>query len=218
MKSPLVPMLLCLARRLMPARRREWAEAMHNETAYLSSPATARWALGCLIAAIKARFTPMQTGSLRVSRWIMLVETVGCFGTALLGWYEFTFGPSGVIRLNAEVIERYFHSTPGGDFVLALMIGFAVTGIVAPIGIILGLRYVFTGRALADRRLGWALVAAPLLQSLAGSMGSLWMGTDGWGTGLQLFVLCTVLPVVGILHLMYLATPTAPMAGRLATG
>ena len=95
----------------------------------------------------------MHTGSFRVSRWIMLVETLGCFGTALLAWFEFTFGPSGVVRLNSEVIEKYFLVTPGGGYILGLMIGFAVTGLVAPIGIFLGLRYVLKGRALENRRL-----------------------------------------------------------------
>jgi hypothetical protein len=197
----------------MPARRREWAKAMHAEAHYLPGGAATRWAFGCLIAAIKARFAPMHTGSFRVSRWIMLVETLGCFGTALLAWFEFTFGPSGVVRLNSEVIEKYFLVTPGGGYILGLMIGFAVTGLVAPIGIFLGLRYVLKGRALENRRLGWALIAAPVLQSLAGSFGFLWVGTDGWGTGLELFVLCTLLPVVAILHLMYLARPAAPFSG-----
>ena len=210
-KPWLVAALLRLARRLMPPHRREWAEAMQAESHYLSGASATRWALGCFIAAIKSRFAPMHTGTFRVSRWIMLVETLGCFGTALLAWIEFAFGPSGVIRLNGEVIHKYFLVTPGGGYVLALMIGFAVTGLIAPIGMFLGLRYVLTGRALANRRLGWALIAAPAIQCAAGSIGFLWMGTDGWGTGLQLFVLCTLLPILGILHLMYLAKPSTPV-------
>lgn len=211
--------LLRISRRLMPAHRRAWTDAMRAETHYLSDGVATRWAFGCLIAAIKARFAPMHTGNFHVSRWIMLVETLGCFGTALLAWFEFTFGPSGVVHLNAEVVGRYFLPTPGGGYIVALMIGFAVTGLVAPIGIYLGLRYVLSGRALDNRRLGWALIAAPVLQSLAGAVGFLWMGTDGWGTGLTLFVLCTLLPVLGILHLMYLAKPAAPVMGAgLAPG
>jgi len=206
-----VAALLRLARRLMPAHRREWTEAMQVETHYLSGASATRWALGCLITAIKARFAPMHTGTFRVSRWIMLIETLGCFGTALLAWFEFAFGPSGVVRLNGEVIDKYFLATPGGGYVLALMIGFAVTGLIAPIGMYFGLRYVLTGRALANRRLGWALIAAPVIQSVAGSIGSLWMGTDDWGTGLELLVLCALLPILGILHLMYLAKPAAPV-------
>lgn len=219
MRGWLVPLLLRASRRLMPAHRRDWVAAMHAESAHLPDGAATRWAFGCLIAAMKARFFPMHTGTFRVSRWIMLVETLGCFGPALLAWIEFAFGASGVVRLDGAVIDRYFLPTPGGSYVLALMIGFSVTGLIAPIGAFLGLRYVLSGRALANHRFGWALIAAPAIQSIAGVVGFLWMGTGGWGTGMTLFVLCTLLPIVGVLHLMYLARPTTPMAtARFATG
>ena len=208
----LVARMSALARHLTPPAQREWAEAMRAELSYLPASARLRWARGTLVAAIKSRFLPMQTGTFRINRWIMLVEVLGCFGTALLAWWEFTFGPSGVVRLNAEVIDKYFMSTPGGGYILGLMIGFAVSGLVAPIGLFLGLRYVMLGRGLSNRVLGIVLIAAPLLQSLAGTLGVFFWGTDGWGTGLELFVLVTVLPIAGILHLMFLAKPVTPTA------
>ena len=209
----LVAGMAALAGRLTPRAQREWAAAMRSELSYLPASARLRWAFGTLIAAIKLRFFPMQTGTFRINRWIMLVEVLGCFGPALLAWWEFTFGPSGVVRLNAEVIDKYFMSTPGGGYILGLMIGFSVSGLVAPIGLFLGLRYVMLGRGLNSRALGMTLIAAPAMLSLVAVIIGLFdTGTDGWGTGLQIFVLCTVLPVAGILHLMYLAKPGTPTA------
>ena len=160
----------------------------------------------------------MQTGTFRINRWVMLVETLACFGMLCLAWWLWTFGPSGVVKLNAEIIEKYFMSTPGGGYVLGLMIGFAVSGLVGPIGLFLGLRYVCFGRALDNRKLGYALVASPVLQYLASAIGTIWMGTGDFATGIQVFVLFTILPIAGLLHLMYLATPMSalPPGARLA--
>ena len=69
------------------------------------------------------------------------------------------------------------------------------------------------GRGLNNRALGMTLIAAPAMLSLVAVIIGLFdTGTDGWGTGLEIFVLCTVLPVAGILHLMYLAKPGTPTA------
>ncbi len=110
----LVAGMAALAGRLTPRAQREWAAAMRSELSYLPASARLRWAFGTLIAAIKLRSFPMQTGTFRINRWIMLVEVLGCFGPALLAWWEFTFGPSGVVRLNAEVIDKYFHEYAWG--------------------------------------------------------------------------------------------------------
>ena len=210
--------LLALTTRMIPPGQRAWAEAMRSESPYLPSGARLRWAFGCFVAATKLRFAPMQTGTFRINRWVMLVETLACFGMLCLAWWLWTFGPSGVVKLNAEIIEKYFMSTPGGGYVLGLMIGFAVSGLVGPIGLFLGLRYVCFGRALDNRKLGYALVAIPVLQYLASAIGTIWMGTGDFATGIQTFVLFTILPIAGLMHLMYLATPmsTLPPGARLA--
>jgi hypothetical protein len=215
----LVAGMTALAGRLTPPAQREWAAAMRAELSYLPATARLRWAFGTLIAAIKLRFQPMQTGTFRINRWIMLIEVLGCFGPALLAWWEFTFGPSGLVRLNAEIIDKVYLAPTGGAYVLGFWIGYAVTGLVAPLGLLLGLRYVLSGRGLENRTLGIVLIAAPALLALAAFVvGLLVKSTGGWGTGLQIFMLCTVLPIAGVLHLMYLAKPagTAPTDARLA--
>jgi hypothetical protein len=100
------------------------------------------------------------------------------------------------------------------------MIGFAFTGLVAPIGAFLGLRYVWRGRALDNRPLGYALITLPLLQTLAGIIGLMVLPDDQFAGNPALFVLMTVLPVAGVVHLMYLARPATPMPGdaRLSAG
>ena len=210
--------LLALSTRVTPPAQRAWSQAMRAEIPYLPPGARMRWAFGCLVAAMKLRFAPMQTGSFRINRWVMLVEALGCFGMLCLAWWEFTFGPSGIVRLNGEIIDKYFLAVPGGGYILGLMIGFAVSGLVGPIGLWLGLRYVFLARALSNRALAYTLLSVTILQSLAGAIGRIWMGSGDYATRLELFVLLTLLPIAGILHLMYLAKPesSTPDGARLA--
>jgi hypothetical protein len=62
----------------------------------------------------------------------MLVETlVAWYGAARL--VRIHLRAICVVRLNSEVIEKYFLVTPGGGYILGLMIGFAVTGLIAPL-------------------------------------------------------------------------------------
>jgi len=211
--------MLAVARRVLPEGRRAWADAMDAELSHLPPDAELRWAFGCLLAAIKQGLSSMKTGTFRVNRWIMLVEIIGCFGFLTLAWWEFTFGPSGVVRLNGEIVDKVFLGSPGGGYLLGLMILFAFTGLVGPVGLWLGLRYVLSNRALDNRALGITLIAAPAVQWIAGLIGMIWMPTGDFATGLELLVLCTLLPIAGVLHLMYLAKPASPPSGaRLAVG
>jgi hypothetical protein len=218
--SWLADWLHAVAVRLMPIEHREWAEAMRAEAAHLPRAAALNWAFGCLFVAIKQRFVLMNTGTLRINRWVMLIEVLGCFGPATLAWWEFTFGPSGVARLDGNLVDRVFLNNPGGGWILGLMIGFAFTGLVAPIGAFLGVRYVWRGRALDNRPLGYALITLPLLQTLAGIIGLMVLPDDQFAGNPALFVLMTVLPVAGVVHLMYLARPATsmPRDARLRAG
>jgi hypothetical protein len=212
--------LLSAARRVLPRERRQWADAMKAELFNLPPHAARRWAFGCFVAAIKQRLSPMHTGTFRINRWIMLVEVLGCFGFVTLAYYEFMFGPSGLVRLNGEMIEKAFLGSPAGKNILVQWFCFAITGLVGPIGLWLGLRYVLLNRALQNRTLGIVLIAGPVLQSILAAIGTIWMGTADYSTGLGLFVLFTVLPILGVLHLRHLARPVAPTPtdARLAVG
>ena len=211
--------MLKLASWLMPRERREWVEAMKAEMPYLPRAAAFSWAAGCLLAAIKQRFLPMHTGNFRISRGVFLVEMLGCFGPATLAWWLFTFGPSGVAFIARGMAEKQFHALPTSFlYTLGLHAGHAITGLIAPVGLILGLAYVLRGRPLNNRALGYALIAAPMLQTVAGVIGVFGFGVQPLLPGL--FLLLIVLPMAGIAHLMYLAKPAGPRApdARLAAG
>jgi hypothetical protein len=203
-------MLLGLACRLMPRERNEWAEAMKAEMAYLPRTAKVSWAAGCLLAALKQRFTPMHADSFRINRWVFLLEMLGCFGPATLAWWLFTFGPSGTVHvMQLENIVRDL--PPSYLYTVSLHAGHTITGLVAPIGLFLGLRYVTVGRGLDNRGLGHVLIAAPILQTVAGLVGVVAFDVQPLLPGL--FLLLIVLPVAGIAHLMYLGrSPAAPLA------
>lgn len=218
--SRLESILLAAARRCMPAHRRAWAEAMRAESAYLPSHARLRWAFGCLVGAIKARFVPMDTGNLRINRWVLLVEVLGCFGPATLAWWIFTFGPGGLIHVDGAMIEKVFFDVPGGTYFFFVgWVGFGLSGLAAVIGLILGLRYVARGHGLPNRVLGYTLMAVPALQSIAGAFSSHWSSQGEPAVRAGLFVLLTLLPIAGIAHLLYLSRPALPpVDAKLAAG
>jgi hypothetical protein len=208
-----------LALRIMPAHRRPWAEAMLAESSYLPTGAALRWSLGCLLAACKERFSPMDTGDLRISRWVMFVETLGCFGFLTLGWFEITFGASGVVRHTADIVATYYLPYPGGRFIFTMLLLGAIVGMAGPIGVFLGLRYVMAGRALASRALGYALIAGLVAYALAGTLGY-FVGPPDFRGDAGFTLLFVLLPVACIAHLMVLARPAVPpppKAGMAAT-
>jgi hypothetical protein len=212
-------MLLKLACRLMPRERREWAAAMKAEIHYLPRGVVSSWAAGCLVTALKQRFAPMHTGNFRINRWVFLLETLGCFGPATLAWWEFTFGPSGAAYFSGKMFAMHFENVPPAfQYATGLHLGHALTGVVAPIGLFLGLRYVIRDRALDHRALGYGLIAAPVLQTIAGLVGVVGFGVQPLLPGI--FLLLIVLPIAGFAHLMYLARPVAslPAGARLAAG
>lgn len=185
-----------------------WARAMRAELPHLpNGQEQLRWAYGCLTAAIKQRFAPMNTGTLRISRFVMSIEAIGLFGPLTLAWYEFTFGASGLIRLNADIIEKVFLNHPGGMYTLILWYAVAVTGLVGPVGLYFGLRYASLGHALRSRALGLSLIAVLLMPTILGVVLNLVMGPVGPEPNLGIFLMLVAFPILGIAHLMYLAKP-----------
>lgn len=215
--------LLALAERVAPTERREWAQAMRAEAAYLPESARVRWAFGCLVAAIKQRFTPMQTGSLRINPWIMVVESLVCFAPMLLVWWRLSFWDPGVLTHDLAPFERYLVGVlrmPDARTVIWMLYGYAVCSLVGPVGLFLGLRYALLRRGLRNRLLGYGLIAAAIAMSLSGALNNFWVGKGDLWERIPLVMMFTILPAAGILHLMYLGRPAAPIAGdaRLAAG
>jgi hypothetical protein len=207
--SLLTSLCMRVAQWLLGGEGEGWARAMCAELAHLpSGRERLSWAFGCLAASIKQRFTAMNTGSFRISRWVMLIEAFGLFGPLTLAWYEFILGPSGLVRLDAQIVEKVFLNQPNGLYTLMLWYAVALTGVVGAIGLFLGLRYALTGQALRNRALGISLIAVLLLPTLAGVVLSLIMGPVGPEPNFGIFLMLAALPAVGIGHLLYLAKPS----------
>jgi len=208
--------LLALARRLAPRERADWIEAMRAEIPYLPGSARLRWAFGCVVAAIKLRFTPMQTGSLRINPWLMAVESLVCFGSSTATWWIVNFGSMGVLTHDLAPFERYLFDVlrePEAQRVIWALYGYAVCSLVGPVGMFLGLRYALLGRGLRNRVLGYGLIAAAIAVSFSGTLSNFWIGKGDWSERIPLIVQFTILPAAGILHLMYLGRRAAPAPG-----
>ena len=148
-------LLLDAARRLLPWERRDWTAAMRAEADHVPEDELLRWALGCFLAAIKQRFAPMPTGGHRV------------------------LGGSGLVRLTDSIIERNFRAVPGGSYILVEMFVNSVIGLPGPAGLFLGLRYVFTGRGLQKRIIGWTMAGILVVANLVGTIaGKFWGPPD----------------------------------------
>lgn len=195
--------LLAAARRILPAGRREWGDAMQAELAHLSGFAATSWALGCMLAAIREGFMSKRIGPLHVSRAVLLIETLGSFGSLTVGWLVILFAPSGVARLNAERIENYT-SFPGGTFALVMLLLCALVASIGPIGLVLGVRRVIDQRASFSRVLGWVMVGALLAYGALGVGVKLLAGPDAFGFAWYEALLLFLLPAAVLTHLMYL--------------
>ena len=155
----------------------------------------------------------MNTGDFRISHWVMVVETLGCFGFMALGWFDVTFGPSGLVRHNWEIVTKNYLGYPGGAFIFSMIMLGSIVGLVGPIGLYLGARYIVTGRGLANRALARVLIAAPLVYVVAFCVGY-FVGPPDWQADLALGVMCVLRPVAGIAHLAWLAKPVSPAPPR----
>ena len=158
----------------------------------------------------------MNTGDLRVSRWVMLVETLGGFGPLCVAWYELVFVAPAVIRLKGETIEKFVTAVSGGGYIVTMAIVASIVGLLGPVGLFLGLRYVFTGRALTNRTLGWTLIVVPVAAHLFGAVAGTLAGPPDFEYNAFVFgfytVMLTLVPVAVIYHLMALAMPARPAA------
>lgn len=210
MKNPLASVCLRLAAWLLGRQHEDWARAMRAELDHVAETERAGWALGCLIAAIHQRFVSMQTGTLRISRSVLLLEMILCFLPLTLGWLDAVFGTFGVWHLNTSIIEKHFLTTPLNTGILGMMIGASVIGCIGPIGLFLTLRAVTTGTGLRSRGLGIVMIAGVAAYAAASLILQLVAGPGASAADASFVLLIVLLPIIGITHLMHLATPARP--------
>jgi len=186
-------------------RRGQWGRAMRAEIEHIDGDYEAlRWACGCALAAITLRRTDMDMGTLRVSRFVLALEMALCFVPITLGWFDVMFGMSGVAWLDVDTVERYYLGTTEGVTVLTMILVWAVTGLVGPLGLIVAARHIALGWAL---RHGWLialLIAGPMAGGAVYLAANFIMGSEWSIERLGFYVLFVAVPLAGALHLRYL--------------
>lgn len=199
-----------LAGKIMPCERGEWVEAMRAELPHMSARAALIWSTGCVITAIKQRVVAMRVGTLRIPGWVMFVETIGAFGPLTMSWYAVALDQPGVLHYSWNTISTHYLPFPGGPYIITMLLTSVVVGLLGPIGLFFGLRYVVTGRGIASRMLGYSLLIVPLLSVVIGTIAGHLVGPADfevrWSHIVGFFGFILV-PMACVLHLMFLERP-----------
>ena len=162
-----------------------WSSAMHNEVHHISdSRAALAWAFGCVLASYTERIRTMISGNPKISRWVLVLEMLGCFTPLSLAWLAM------LANLNRM---------QGAAGILALTATLA-----GPVGLIVAFKVVVLNRPLLTRLVAAGLCALAAWVVLAYSLILL---AEGQSLGQwRDFVLMALLPALGIAHLLYLGT------------
>ena len=202
--NALIEICMRLSQALHGADAQPWFSAMTAELAYVPERDRFRWALGCLSVAIARRFS-MSRVAKPLTPWVLFLEMMLCFVPLTYAWLDTTFGASGVVHLNSEVIDRYLLEVPVSGGIIALMIAGACVGVIGPIGLALAGRAVFAGAGLTNRIAGTIMIAAVALFGLASIVLRFAAGEGAYAATPDFLILIVVLPIVGIAHLMWMA-------------
>jgi hypothetical protein len=157
----------------------------------------------------------MLMGNLRISRWLLTPEMLLCFVPLTLFWLDSIGGDSGIIRLDADIIHKYFVGVRGGTIELAAMLAGAILGALGPLGLIAALRLIVLNRPLRSAWLRRGLVIGPLLFGVLTLLAHAAIaGPDAFrARSLEAFdfwsgmLLLSVLPALGAAHLLRLCPP-----------
>ena len=191
---------------LLPQGKAEWARAMRSELQHIDGDHEAlKWALGCLLASIKMRSSAMVLGNFRVSRWVLALEMALCFVPLSLGWFDIVFGQSGVVRLNADIVERYFFAVPGGTTMLILIFATAILGVLGPVGVLLALRAIVLNQPVRSRQIAYAVIAGSVLVGAVLLAQTLLFGSIATVPEIAgMLIMFSALPAAGMAHLAHL--------------
>jgi len=180
--------LVAHAVNVLPGDRSEWAQAMRHELDHIPNSITAlRWALGCVFACYLERMTVMKTGDFRISRVVLSLEMLMCFGPTSFGFFAL-FWP-GVWLI------------PAFGWLLFL---FSIQ-LVGPIGLILAFRLIVLEHTSMGKFVmaalclpaAWTFIGFSIFTLIVSHPGDLWQG----------FILLAILPVLGAVHLVYMSNP-----------
>jgi hypothetical protein len=96
------------------------------------------------------------------------------------------------------------------------MLANAVIGLVGPIGLWLGARFVLTGQGLRARAAGFAMIGVLLLVGAAWIVARVAWGDGAYAASFTSMLLLVILPAAVIWHLMELARPPVGSAAAFA--
>lgn len=203
--------LMQLATQLLPRTRADWARAMRAELDRIGNHQQAfAWALGCVLAGFKERINAVITTHPKISRWILAPEMLLCFIPLTIGWRDGIVGGSGIVRLDLNVIHRYFLDVPGGTLILIAMLTGVVLATVGPLGLLAAFRSIVWGRPLRSKRVRAFLVIGPILYGVLtlflrlaiDGVPSFGFRTDDAFDFWSGILLLSVLPALGAIHML----------------
>ena len=125
-----------------------------------------------------------------------------CFVPLTFGWLDVVFGQSGIVRLNADIVERYFFAVPGGTTALIFMLATAILGVLGPIGALFALRALVLNQPVRSRRIAGAVIAGSVLLGVVLLAQTLVMGSAAGVPEIAgMLIMFSALPAAGMAHL-----------------
>jgi hypothetical protein len=224
MKHPARPLrwlalvLMRCATQLVPTTRADWAKAMHAELDRLEDDRDAfEWAFGCVVAGFKERANVMFVGNLKISSWVLAPEMLLCFVPLTMSWLDAIGGESGIVRLNMDIIQKYFIAVRGGTIELVVMIAGAILGALGPVGLLAAFRLIVLGLPMRSPWLRSALVFGPIVcgvltivarLAIGGTAAFSFRSVDAFDFSSGIFLL-SALPALGAVHMLRLGPPSS---------
>ena len=180
--------LIVHAVKALPDDRSEWAQAMLHEVDHITNDNTAiRWALGCVFACYLERMNVMKTGDFHISRVVLSLEMLMCFGPISFGLFSF--------------ILSSFNLIPPPAFLLFLLPSY----LVGPIGLFIAFRLIVLERISMSRTMmlvlsifaAWTFIGNSIFMLYVSNPADIWRG----------LILLAILPALGAVHLIYMSNP-----------
>jgi|TARA_B100000315_G_scaffold259219_1_gene314312 hypothetical protein len=188
-------LLVTHAGNILPPEREVWAQAMSNEIDHLpDSKSALRWAIGCVYTSYIERMTNMNMGNLRVSRAVLTVEMLMCFGILCMFFFGKLFQIGNFMPFNRDLFSMLSFTS--------LVIG--------PIGLIFAFRLIVLKRT----DLGKAMVAAliiPVTWTFIVNGIVMWILAERSGISWDATIILVILPALGVAHLIYMSNPEGKM-------
>lgn len=186
-------LLVSHAAKVLPPKREEWARAMVNEIDFLTEDRIAlKWAIGCVYTSYWERVADMSVGTLRVSRAVLTVEMLMCFGIPCMVFFGMLFHIGNFIPFNRDLFSVFLFTA----------------SLIGPVGLNFAFRFI----ALKRNVLGKSVVAVLCVLATWTLMVhgiAIWIAAElpNTSTEWSAVFLLAVLPALGVAHLIYNSNP-----------